>query len=117
MPGDLAFSRLHTQNEAFGFSDYDFQATGTFVPLAMNETKVERRFLFWALNQFIPSLSASDTVGRETFKTDDILALEIPLPPLNEHRRIVARTEELAAKIEEARQLMTESKDKLQLCW
>ena len=104
-PGDLVFSRLHTQNGAFAFANQRFQATGTFIPLAVNETKVERRFLFWALDQFVPTLSASDTVGRETFKTDDILALEIPLPPLPEQRRVVARIEELAAQIHEARTL------------
>jgi type I restriction enzyme S subunit len=104
-PGDLVFSRLHTQNGAFAFSDGNFQATGTFVPLAINEEKANRRFLFWALHQLVPSLSASDTVGRETYKTDDILALEIPLPPLSEQRRVVARIEELAAQIHEARTL------------
>ena len=33
------------------------------------------------------------------------LGYEIPLPPLDEQRRIVARIEELAARIEEAREL------------
>ncbi len=102
-PGDLVFSRLHTQNGAFAYAKQRFQATGTFIPLAVNEAKTERRFLFWALDQFVPSLSASDTVGRETFKTEDILSLEIPLPPLAEQRRVVARIEELAAQIHEAR--------------
>jgi type I restriction enzyme S subunit len=41
-----------------------------------------------------------DSVSPATF-----LALEIPLPSLSEQRRIVARIEELAAKIEEAREL------------
>jgi len=35
----------------------------------------------------------------------DVLASEIPLPPLDEQRRIVARIEELFARIEEARRL------------
>jgi hypothetical protein len=104
-PGDLVFSRLHTQNGAFAFANQRFQATGTFIPLAVNEARAETRFLFWALDQFVPTLSASDTVGRETFKTEDILALEIPLPPLAEQRRVVARIEKLAAQINEARTL------------
>jgi type I restriction enzyme S subunit len=103
--GDLVFSRLHTQNGAFAFAKQAFQATNTFVPLSVNEAKVTKRFLFWSLHQVVPTLSASDTVGRETFKTDDILALEIQVPPLAEQRRVVAWIEELAARIDEARGL------------
>lgn len=104
-PGDLVFSRLHTQNGAFAFANQAFQATGTFIPLSINEAKVTRRFLFWALHQTVPTLSASDTVGRETFKTADILALEVPLPPFCEQQQVVAKIEELAAQIDEARLL------------
>lgn len=87
-PGDLVFSRLHTQNGSFAFSSGRFQATSTFLPLAVREEKVDRRYLFWALHKYVPSLSATDTVGRETFKVDDILGLEIPLPKLDEQKRI-----------------------------
>jgi type I restriction enzyme, S subunit len=38
-------------------------------------------------------------------KVDKLLAMKIPLPPLSEQQRIVARIEELAARIEEARGL------------
>jgi type I restriction enzyme S subunit len=43
--------------------------------------------------------------SRNRLKEEKFLTLEIPLPPLAEQRRIVARIEELAAKIEEARNL------------
>jgi type I restriction enzyme S subunit len=46
-----------------------------------------------------------------------LLACEIPLPPLPEQRRIVARIEELAAKINEARWLREELRKKTEtLC-
>ena len=48
------------------------------------------------------------TSGNEPrFKFQELLlgSLQIPLPPLAEQRRIVARIEELAAKIAEARSL------------
>lgn len=101
-PNDLVFSRLHTQNGAFAFADRSYLATTTFIPLAIDEKHIDRRFLFWALHVRVPTLSASDTVGRETYKTQDILSLEIPLPSLSEQRRILARIEELGAKIESA---------------
>jgi type I restriction enzyme, S subunit len=42
---------------------------------------------------------------RESLHPEQFLSLEIPLPPLPEQRRIVARIEELAAQINEARTL------------
>jgi len=41
--------------------------------------------------------------SRNRLKEEKFLAMEIPLPPLPEQRRIVARIEELATKINEAR--------------
>jgi type I restriction enzyme S subunit len=109
LPGDLVFSRLHTQNGAFAFADKEFQATGTFIPCSIVEERVDKRFLFWALHVHVPLLSASDTVGRETYKTQDILALEIPLPPLSEQRRIVKIIDSIAKKIQTAKKLRKET--------
>jgi type I restriction enzyme S subunit len=111
VPGDLVFSRLHTQSGSFAFADRSYLATTTFLPLAVDETRADRRFLFWALHVRVPTLSVSDTVGRETYKPQDILSLKIPLPPLWRQRRMVARLEELAAKLKEARVLHRQAAD------
>jgi type I restriction enzyme S subunit len=42
---------------------------------------------------------------RNRFKENFFLNLDIPLPPIKEQRRIVAKTDELANKIEKAREL------------
>jgi len=42
------------------------------------------------------------TSGKNRIRPEMFLAIEIPLPPLEEQRRIVARIDRLAAKIEEA---------------
>lgn len=115
LPGDLVFSRLHTQNGAFAYSTEYFTPTSTFVPFRVIEKQIDRRFLFWALHVYVPTLTTSDSVGRETYKTRDILSLRIPFPPLDEQRRIVARIEKLTAKIEEARRLRAESVEETQL--
>jgi type I restriction enzyme S subunit len=48
---------------------------------------------------------AKGTTGYAAVRPKILLACEIPLAPLAEQRRIVARIEELGAKIEEARRL------------
>ena len=56
---------------------------------------------------------------RESVSPEQFLTLEIPFPPLPEQRRIVARIEELAAKITEARSLRQqaiEEAERLLIC-
>ena len=49
--------------------------------------------------------SSEGTTNRVRLQEDKFLTMEIPLPPLDEQRRIVSRIEHLSAKIEEARRL------------
>ena len=53
-------------------------------------------------NYKVPLMQGTANVSLEE---KDIASVEIPLPPLAEQRRIVARIEELAAKIHESRGL------------
>jgi type I restriction enzyme S subunit len=55
---------------------------------------------FWTECDFLSRGSS----GKNRIKPELFLTIKIPLPPLAEQRRIVARIEELAAKIDEARQ-------------
>ncbi len=107
IPGDLVFSRLHTQNGAFAYSNMNFLATTTFIPLKVHENVVDKKFLFWALHVRVPSLSSSHSVGRETYKTRDILELPIPLPKLDEQRHIVEYIEALTSRITKVLSLRT----------
>jgi len=75
---------------------------------------LDRRFLAWLMRRpaFWEDLGTR-TKGmgdrRRTLNPDALLRSVIPLPPLSEQQRIVARIEEVAAKIEEARRLRTEA--------
>lgn len=57
--------------------------------------------------------------SRNRLKEEKFLAMKIPLPPIPEQQRIVARIEELAARIEEARglrQLAAEETERSLIC-
>jgi type I restriction enzyme S subunit len=49
------------------------------------------------------------TSGKNRIRPEAFLGIQIPLPPLDEQQHIVARIEELAAKIEQARGLRTDT--------
>jgi len=51
------------------------------------------------------------TSGKNRIKPEQFLRVEIPLPPLSEQRRIVARIEELAANIAAAQRLRAEAQE------
>ena len=61
--------------------------------------------------------ASEGTTNRIRLQEDRFLALEIPLPPLQEQRRIVARIEELSSLIDEARVLRQESVEQAGSLW
>jgi len=81
-----------------------------FPTFRANRTRLEPAFLEWfckrqAVWAELQRNSRGIGARRETVSPETFLALEIPLPPLAEQRRIVARIEKLAALIDEARAL------------
>ncbi|MBU4056257.1 MAG: restriction endonuclease subunit S [Proteobacteria bacterium] len=73
----------------------------------IDEKRLNRRFLdfFIRTPYFREQVTAQGSTNYAAIRPADVLGYKIPLPPLAEQRRIVARIEELAAKIEEARGL------------
>src|SRR5439155_20318424 len=72
--------------------------------------RLDREFLAWVMRRpmFWEDLgSRASGMGdrRRTLTPDALFKCEIPLPPLGEQRRVVARIAELAAQIHEARTL------------
>lgn len=49
------------------------------------------------------------TSGKNRIRPEQFLKIEIPLPPLTEQRRIVAKIERLAGKVDEAKRLRNEA--------
>jgi len=78
----------------------------TFTPIS---DKLDPRWFHWITKtRFFwdqCDVKSRGTSGKNRIRPERFLEIEIPLPPLTEQRRIVARIEELAANIDEARGL------------
>jgi len=74
---------------------------------------LDRQFLNYYVrtHHFRDQVVAKGSTNYAAVRPADVLGYQMPLPPLNEQRRIVARIEELAAKIEEARGLRRQATD------
>lgn len=74
---------------------------------SINEDVLNRRYLnfFIRTPDFMDQVRAKGSTNYAAIRPGDVLGYEIPLPTPEEQQRIVARIEELAAKIEEARVL------------
>lgn len=70
----------------------------------INEKVLNRRFLdfFIRTPAFREQVAAQGSTNYAAIRPGDVLGYKLPLPPLPEQRRIVARIESLATKIEEA---------------
>ena len=113
----FVLSRIDARNGAFGLVP-DFLdgaiVSNDFPSFRINRQRLEPRFLEWMskTRRFVNLCQAASegTTNRVRLKVDRFLAMAIPLPPLEEQRRIVARIEELAALIEEARGLRVKTR-------
>jgi type I restriction enzyme, S subunit len=119
-PLQFILSRIDARNGAFGLIPDELDGavvSSDFPVFALNHLRVLPQFLNWMskTSDFVDLCKASSegTTNRVRLKEDRFLAAEIPLPPLEEQRRIVARIEELAARIEEARGLRREAMEEV----
>ncbi|MDR1936782.1 MAG: restriction endonuclease subunit S [Candidatus Accumulibacter sp.] len=73
----------------------------------IDEKKLDRSFLgfFIRTPAFCEQVAAQGSTNYAAIRPAHVLGYEIPLPPLAEQRRIVARIEELSAQIREASSL------------
>jgi type I restriction enzyme S subunit len=81
-----------------------------FPTFLCDEKKLDRDFLGWLMRrpafwQDLGSRASGMGDRRRTLNPEALFKCEIPLPPLAEQRRVVARINELAAQIHEARTL------------
>jgi len=82
----------------------------------VDEAALDGRFLGYFIQTpaFQDQVTAQGSTNYAAIRPQHVLDYRIPLPPLPEQRRIVARTDELAALIEEARALRARAREELQ---
>jgi type I restriction enzyme S subunit len=76
-----------------------------FAPTERMDANFLRYFLKSARGNQLINFHGNRGSVRSALRFDDLAGIEIPLPPLVEQRRVLARIEELAAQIHEARTL------------
>jgi type I restriction enzyme S subunit len=83
----------------------------------IDESKLDRRFLdsFIRTPAFREQVAAQGSTNYAAIRPAHVLGYEITLPPLAEQRRVVARIEELAAQIHEARTLRQEAAEQAEV--
>jgi len=110
--GDLIINKIWVRHGSTAIASRAVDgcaASGEFPTFELDRSRVEPRWLHWLTKtrgfwQKCDALSQG-TSGKNRIKPTLFLTIEVPLPPLQEQRRIVARIEELAGKVEEARGL------------
>ena len=112
--GDFVYNRLFAWKGSFGIAGPDVAdcyVSNEFPCFRVDESQVCPAFLLWYFSQariweqIEQSSSGSTPTSRLRLKEDQLLSMQVPLPPLDEQRRIVAHIDDLAVKIEEARGL------------
>ena len=116
--GQLVLSKIDARNGAFGVVPATCDRaiiTGNFWTYDVDQELLDVKFFDFLSKtpMFIDfCIRASDgTTNRRYLQEPKFLAQKILLPPLDEQRRIVARLEELTARIEEARGLRGEARE------
>lgn len=116
-PGDILVSGINAAKGAIAIYDPEasetLAATIHYGAYQADESRTFPKFVWWLLrsNFFRDLLSRHVPGGIKTeLKSRRLMPIPISLPPLNEQHRIVARIEELAAMVEEARIFRRESR-------
>ncbi|PWB93734.1 restriction endonuclease subunit S [Methylosinus sporium] len=117
-PGQFIISRIDARHGASGLIPDDLDGavvTNDFPLFDVAKDRLDPAFLGWMSKtaSFVElcKRASEGTTNRVRLSEGRFKALNIPLPPLDEQRRIVARIEELAAKVAEAKQLRSMALD------
>jgi type I restriction enzyme S subunit len=110
--GEFLVAEIDAKIGGFGLVPDDLDGavvSSHYFLFQINEQRLDKRFLdfFIRTSAFRDQVSAQGSTNYAAIRPHEVLSYQIPLPSISEQRRIVARVEELAGKVEEARGLRT----------
>jgi type I restriction enzyme S subunit len=123
-PGDFVYNRLFAWKGSFAVAGKEHKGcfvSNEFPCFELDRERVSPKFLWLYFSResaWLEALglsSGSTPTSRNRLKEGQFLQMQIPLPPLDEQRRIVARIEELATLIEEARGLRVKAREEAEV--
>jgi type I restriction enzyme, S subunit len=116
--GQFILSRIDARNGALGIVPPELEGavvSNDFPAFDVSAERVLPAFLGWMsrTRDFVELCRAASegTTNRVRLQEDRFLSLTIPLPPLAEQRRVVARVEAVAARVAEAKRLRGEASE------
>lgn len=116
--GQVILSEIWGKKGAIGFVPNDGEGalvTSHFFLFDLDKSNIDHQWLNWLCraNYFETELSvqAKGTTGYAAVRPKQFLELTIPLPPLDEQRRIVRRIDALAERISETIDLQREARN------
>jgi restriction endonuclease S subunit len=118
-PGDILFARTGSVGATILIKEVPYEAVfASYLIRVRLRKEVLPEYVDWVLkspvcqNQLIPQGAAQKNINAQL-----ITQILIPLPPLAEQRRIVARIEELMDRVREARRLRQEAQKDAECLW
>jgi len=118
--GDFLVAEIDAKLGGFGIVPEELEGaivSSHYYLYEIDEDLLDRSFFSFFIRTpyFRDQVSSQGSTNYAAIRYYDVLGYTMPLPPIAEQRRIVARIEELAAKIEEARGLRESAIEKATL--
>jgi len=121
-PGEFLVAEIDAKVGGFGIVPEALDGaivSSHYFLFVIDESKLARIFLDYFIRTpaFRDQVEAQGSTNYAAIRPADVLEYEIPLPPLPEQRRIVARIEELAAQVREACDLRYQTAEQADTLW